>query len=234
VIRISISLLAVVTIFAGGGIEIVGAATPLPAWYGQANTTREGYEFTNASLTPAATLLENANGTPAAVVSLGSFADGWQDPANPVQLSGVAQNGAWDLGTAGAITVQCAVAANPPVAGTFYRIDFEVYVVAYKGITALPSLNTLGLAANDLTLTQTTVAVDPVFPGATWEGLKWTGYFDNVSTNTVSFAAQSPTNNTSIVDTYEVFTRATLVPEPSTILLFILPAAAWLLQRRRS
>jgi hypothetical protein len=216
------------------GFSSAIAATPLPAWYGDPDTTRQGYEFTSGSFSPLPEILENPHGTPVASVTLGGFSDGWQDPESEFDLTGVLEDGAWDLGTAGAITVMLKVAENPPEPGTFYRIQFQIYVVAYLGITALPGLDTLGLTAGDLTFSQTLVATDPLFPGATWQGLKWTGYFDNVTTNQIGFAIQAPTNNTSVVDTYEVFTQVTLVPEPSAVLMVFSSFLAWSLRRSRN
>ena len=219
-----------VVVLATGGVR---ASTPLPGWYGQPGTTRQGYWFDSSSLTPSANIMENPYQTPVASVSPGAFSDGWQDPMHTIDLSGVLLDGAWDLGIAGSITVVCQVAANPPAPGTHYRVDFEVYAVAYRGITALPSLDTLGLLANDLVLTQTLVAEDPEFPGASWQGRMWTGYFESLQTNTVSFAVKAPSNNTSVVDTYEVFTKVTLIPEPSLVMLSVVSALGWSLRRRR-
>lgn len=216
----------------------VRAATPLPSWYGQRDTTRQGYEFTSGSLTPLPNIAENPYQVSMATVVLGSFSDGWQEPGNlpwPAvnDLNGINNDGAWDIGVAGAITVQCKVAANPPPPGMFYRIDFQVYVVAYRGITALPNFDSQGLMAEDLALTQSTVGPDPFFPGATWEGRKWTGSFNNVSTNVVSFGITAPTINITVVDTMEVFTRATLVPEPSVCGLWMMAVSALIWRRRR-
>lgn len=233
-IRKPVCLFPAVAAFAASGLIVVRAATPLPAWYGEPNTTRQGYEFTSASLTPPANILENAYGTPMITVNLGGFSDGWQDPANPIELSGVVANGAWDLGTAGAVTVQCQVGATPPAQGAYFHIDFQVYVVAYRGITSLPSFESPGFTALNLSLAQTTVAQDPQFPGATWEGRTWAGSFDQVTTNTIMFAIRAPGNNTAVIDTYEVFTRATLIPEPSAIFMLTLPVIGWSLRRRRS
>ena len=229
----SICLLPVAAVLAGGGFNFVRAATPLPVWYGESNTTRQGYEFTTASLTPAATILGNTYGTPMTTIILGFGSDGWQNPAIPEQMSGVMANGAWDLGAAGSITVECQVAANPPPPGAYYHIDFEIYVVAYRDIMPLPTFDSLGLTPHDLTFTQTTVAQDPVYSSASWEGLMWTGSFDQVTTNNIGFAVRPPVNNTSIIDTLEVFTRVTLIPEPSSIVLVILPVVCWSLRRRR-
>jgi hypothetical protein len=196
-----------VAVLVVGMSEVATAATPFPAWDGEPNTTRQGYAFTSRSLTPAADILRNPYQTPVATVTLGALNDGWQDPQVPWANSGVLSDGAWDIGKAGTITVTCKVAATPPA--TVYRIDFLVYAVAYKGLTAMPSFECPGLPASALTLTQATVATDPKFPGATWEGLKWIGYFDNVTTNTVSFVIKSPSNNMSVIDTNEVFTKVT-------------------------
>ena len=216
------------------GFSAATAATPLPAWYGEPDTTRQGYEFTNGGVNPVPEILENPYGTPTSSVTLGGFATGWQNPASPTDLSGVAEDGAWDIGTAGTITVMLKVAEDPPETGTFYRIQFQVYAVAYLGITGLPGLDTMGLSAEDLTLSQSLVAVDPQFPGATWQGLKWTGTFDNVTTNQVAFAVKAPGNNISVVDTFEVFTQVTLVPEPSSVLMILASLFAWSLRRSRN
>jgi len=225
---------AVAAILAACGFSAAIAATPLPAWYGEPDTTRQGYEFTNGNLSPLAEVLENPYGTPVASVTLGEFSDGWQDPESEFDLTGVLEDGAWDLGKAGAITVMLKVAEDPPEPGTFYRVQFQVYVVAYLGITALPGLDTLGLTAGDLTFSQSFVANDPLFGGATWQGLQWTGYYDNVTTNQIGFAVKAPANNTSVVDTYEVFTQVTLVPEPSAALMVFASFLAWSLRRSRS
>lgn len=231
--RSSLHLLPAAAWFVAGGLHDAMAATPLPSWYGESNTTRQGYTFGNGSLTPAPDILENPYGSPVATVVLGTFSDGWQDPTAPYDLAGVNDDGAWDLGRAGTINVTCQIAPFAAAPGTTYRVDFEVYTVAYFGITALPSFDTLGLTANDLTLTQNTVATDPQFPGASWQGLKWTGYYESQTSSTISFMIKAPANNTSVVDTFEVFTRVTVIPEPSALLLAIAPAAAWVARRRR-
>ena len=116
-------------------------------------------------------------------------------------------DGAWDIGKSGSIAVSCKVATAAPA--NTYRIDFQIYAVAYKGVFVMPSLECPGLTPQNLMLIQTMVATDPKFPGATWEGLKWTGYFDNVTTDTVNFVIKSPVNGMSLIDTYEIFTKVT-------------------------
>lgn len=231
--RSSLHFLPAAACFVVGGLDDAMAATPLPSWYGDSNTTRQGYTFTSGSLSPTPEIHENPYGTPVATVVLGTFSDGWQDPLAPYDLAGVDDDGAWDLGKGGTINLTFQIAPFAAAPGTTYRVDFQVYTVAYYGITALPSLDTLGLSANDLTLTQNTVANDPLFPGATWQGLKWTGYFENQTSSTISFQIKAPANNTSVVDTFEVFTLVTVIPEPSAFLLILTPAAAWAARRRR-
>lgn len=211
------------------------AATPLPSWYPGPNTTRQGYNFTNANLTPTPDILDNNYGTPSANVNLGVFSSGWQDPASSFAISGVAPpDGAWDLGTAGSFTVVCNFAGTPLLPGETFSVDFLVYSVAYYGITALPNLDLapLGLSNSDVTYTQSLVAPDPNFPFANWQGQTWTGTSKNVTSNQLSFRIAAP-DNLSVIDTVEVFTRFTIVPEPSTWLMLGSAAAGLLCRRRR-
>lgn len=221
----SLSFLAIST--------VLTAATPLPLWYGQPNTTRQGYAFSSAALSPAASPLENPYGAVTSQVTLGNFSDGWQDPNDPIDLSGVDPDGTWDLGLSGNISVSVPAVSGPAASGYVYRIDFEVYAVGYRGITALPSFSTTGFTPVGLTMTQSTVAPDPLFPGASWDSRRWTGYFDTTSGSPVTFTVSAPANNTSVIDTLEVFTRFTLIPEPAVSLLFFGPAIGLLLRRHR-
>lgn len=216
-----------------GGVVVLSAATPLPPWYGQPNSTRQGYYFDTNSQSPAANVLENPHGTPGATIVLGNFSDGYQDPGNSIDLNGVNNDGAWDLGISGTITVQLNGAPAPPPPGSYYRFYFEVYVVSYQGITALPLFEAVGLTPVDPVRQQSLVAPDPLFPSATWEGITWTGYFDNVLTNDLTFRIKAPSNNTSVVDSLEVFTHYTLVPEPSATLFVLGATIGWASRRRR-
>lgn len=195
------------------------AATPLPVWNGQPGSTRQGYEFTSGDTTPDASPLINSFGSVSAVVTTGSFSDGWQDPGEPIDLSGANVDGAWDLGVAGTISASVPVIPSSPAPGFYYRVDFHVNVVAYRGITSLPSFTNSGFTAMGLTMTTGTVAVDPLFPGASWDYRSWTGYFDTVSPAAVQFGVAAPANNSSVVDSFEVFTRYTLIPEPGSCTL---------------
>ena len=202
-------LLALAMAFSAGGFNGVRAVTPLPVWYGEPRTTRTGYIFDNNSLSPLPNLSENPFGSPAATVTLGTVADGWQDPQIPWDNSGVLSDGAWDIGKTGVISVTVPFAPTVPPAGMYYDVAFLVRTVAYKGIMALPSFDSSVTPALDLVLSQATVAQDPMFSGATWEGLTWTGHVAHVSASNLSLAIKSPANNMSVVDTYEVFTQYT-------------------------
>ncbi len=57
-------------------------------------------------------------------------------------------------------------------------------------------------------------------PG-TWQELNWSGYVENVSTNSVGFKLTGAYDG-SIIDEMTVYTRYTVVPEPSSgVLVFI-------------
>ena len=229
----TVSKPAAVSLILAAASPLLVAATPLPGWYGQPGTTRQGFgEFNSASQTPAADVLENPFGTAAAQITLGSFADGWQDPGDPIDLSGVNADGAWDLGVSGRFSVSAPVVPAAPAPGQFYRVDFQVYAVGYSGITALPNFSITGVTPAGLNMTTAVVAADPMFPGASWNSRTWTGYFDTVSPGAFTFNIAAPASNTSVVDTVEVFTRLTLVPEPGTPALALL-AWGWLMRRRR-
>jgi len=223
-----------IALIAACSVGALSAATPLPSWDGDPGSTRQGYLFNTGSLAPTANFLANSYGVPSASITLGSFNTGWQDPLGQFTNPGADGDGAWDLGIAGFIDVQVPVAPAPADPGTHYRVDFQVWAVAYQGITALPAFSAVGLSAEDLASNQHLVAIDPEFPGASWQGITWTGYFDDVTTDHITFRIQAPSNNISVIDTYEVFTLTTLVPEPSASLLLIAAASLGLRSRRKS
>jgi hypothetical protein len=225
---------AILAALVGGGASLASAATPLPSWYGQPNSTRQGYTFNTSSLTPSVNLLENSYGTPIVTITLGGFNDGWQNPSNPIQLSGVASDGAWDLGTSGKISMQVPINSVPLAPGNFYLVDFQIYAVGYRNPTVLPGFDVTTYTPAGVTLSTGTVAVDTIFPGSSWDFRTWTGQLNGVSGNTVTFNLTSPANNTAVIDSYEVFTRFTLVPEPGGSVLLILPALGWISLRRRN
>lgn len=225
------SLRALLLIPLGTGCAM--AATPVPSWYGL-NSTHQAYFFNSGSFTPAANTLDNLYGTPVATVTLGSLADGWQNPAEEFDNPGLNGDGSWDLGISGSISLNMLAAPSAPAPGTFYRVYFEVHTVAYEGITPLPVFDTLGLTTYDLQQTVTTEGPDPLVSGAFWRRVKWTGYVDNITTNALAFALKPPATKTTQIDSFEVFTQYQVVPEPSASFLLVAPALAWTIRRRRA
>jgi autotransporter-associated beta strand protein len=188
----------------------------LPEWYGQPRSSHAGYLFSTAGTSPAANINENPFGSPVAVITLGDLADGWQQPADPIALSGVAYDGAWDLGNQGYISVTVPFAPSAPLAGMYYDVKYQVYAVAYHGITPLPVLDTPGMAVAGLTTQSGTVALDPWFPGAAWDFQQWNGSIEHLAATTLTFDLKVPPpvaplyrGTTSVVDTYEIFTQYT-------------------------
>jgi hypothetical protein len=125
-------------------------------------------------------------------------------------------------------------AADPAPAGSFYRTYFHVYSIAYQdsGFVELPSFEILGLTPTDLVETQTLV-LNKGF-GATYQGLLWTGYIDNLTSNALTFRLNAHPQSLTVADSFEIFTNYQLVPEPSTTLLLIAPALLWSIRRRRA
>lgn len=214
------------------------AATPLPTWVADPTTTRQGYEFNTGSLTPMANTLDNTNGVPMTTITLGVGSDGWQKPGNLPKpavnaTNGVTYDGAYDLGILGTIVSDIAFAPTAASPGTYYRVYFQLYTVDYEGITKVPDFFPNNLTVMDLAMTKVFVANDPRIGFATWQGLTWTGYFDNVTSNNLAFGIIAPNNNTSIIDTYEVFTRYEVIPETSTNLLALGSTLLLMAYRRR-
>lgn len=214
------------------------ASTPLPTWYGDAGTTREGFRFSTSSLPPSPEINENPFGTAVSQVILGDFAAGYQSPADEFATNGVDKDGAWDLGVAGSFSMACKIAASAPAPGETYRVDFLIYAVYYldSPIIVAPQLDTLGLTAQDLVVTSQQVGHDGFRP---YIGKTWTGYFDGVTSDGVGVAVRVPTVSsgpkpTTVLDTFEVFTRVTVVPEPAVPLLVGLTCLVWLPRRKRT
>lgn len=217
-----------------GGLLSATAATPVPAWYGGANSTYQAFLFSSDDLTPDANTLENPYGSPVSTVTLGEFTTGWQSPLVPNKQHGAIPDGAWDLGVAGGITVQMNAAQDPAPLGSFYRTYFQIYTVAYEasGFVELPTFEAVGLSAVDLVRTQSLVLNKP--PGASYQSILWTGYIDNMTDNSLTFRLNGSASTLSVIDSFEVFTQYQVIPEPSASFLLIAPALAWTIRRRRA
>ncbi len=207
-----------------------GAAT-VPDWYGGPSSTHQTFFFSNDDPTPVPDQLESAFGAATLTVNTGFAASGWQDPEGAFTSPGIDDDGAWDLGNQGFIEISLPVAALAAEPGTSYKIDFLVYVSGMVTPTALPALEAVGLTPQDLTDQTATGPSDGAL--SRWDNRTWTGYFDGVTDNTVTFRIQAPTNG-SVIDTFEVYTNVTVVPEPSIALLGLLAGVPVMLRRRRN
>lgn len=210
------------------------AATTIPTWVGDADTTGARWIFSTGSTTPTPEILPASYAVPQATITVSPLGAGWQDPGNPVDLSGSAQDGAWDLGKPGEIATDIQVAPTVPGPGFSYVIEFVVCAQAYFGATELPQFTTSETVLG-LTQTDEFVAADPLFPGFSWVARTWTGTFTGVETDTITFAIDSDaTTFGTVVDSFEVYTRVVaVVPEPSSALLASLGLLASILRRKR-
>ena len=206
-------------------------ASVVPSWAGEPGATHYTYNFSTSDSTPAPDIAQSAFGAPVLTVNTGIASSGWQNPAEEFTSPGVDGDGAWDLGNGGVISFSLPVAAAAASLGTTYRIDFVVYAVSFIVPNSLPTLSAVGLAPQDQVISNATVKDAP--PLSRWDSRTWTGYYQGVTSNSVTFNITAPTNG-STIDTFEVYTRLTVVPEPSSALLAMLAGAAGCLRRRRN
>lgn len=206
------------------------AASVVPSWAGEAGTTHHVYTFSSNTATPAADTAQSTFASPTLTVLPGGAATGWQDPNEEFTSPGVDSDGAWDLGNGGSISFSLPVAAAAAAVGTTYRIDFVIYMVGLVTPNVLPTLSAVNLAPQDLGIVDAQVQAPVAL--SRWDSRTWTGYYEGVTTRDITLNFTAPTNG-STVDTFEVYTRVTVVPEPSTSLLALAAGLAGCLRRRR-
>lgn len=208
---------AMFTALLAGLVPVATANPPPPEWAGEDDTTSQRYIFTTDNPMAMAEEFDNEYGNPALQVTVDSetapgFGSGWQDPDD----DGVTREdsgGAWELGPNGDITVSVPF-ADELSEGFSYDVDFFVNIVYATGFYGPPSP---GIESH--TPDSETVSVQPGFDTAgpvSWDLMVWEGTLTDVQTNTLSFVADSTGEFGSLVDTYEVYTDFTLVPEPAT------------------
>lgn len=220
------------------------AATPIPSWDGDPGATRAGYDFSTDSTTPAPVTLDNDYGTPSAEVVEGDFSDSWQNPVNPLDLHGVNDDGAWDIGQyqaddgfgnpAGYIDVSVPIALGVPPGGSSYSVEVVVYAVAYNafGLYLEPDLEIEGGTVSGLTTNNEFIANEEGL--GQWRGVTWTATVDDVLSDEVSFRFVSSTSGLAVIDEVEIFTRRVeTIPEPTSSLLILSTLAMALLGNRR-
>lgn len=207
----------------------MGAAV-VPIWANQPNSTHHLYHFSSASTTQTPDLLTSPFGTSSISIHPGTGSAGWQDPAGEFTSPGINDDGAWDLANSGYIDITLPIAAGAASPGTEYRIDFVIYVTGLAGIVSLPALDDLGLSEHDLVVQNSTGPTDGL---GRWDSRTWTGYYDGINSNSITLRIQAPPGG-SVIDTLEIYTNLTVVPEPSAALLTVAAGLAGCLRRRRN
>lgn len=211
------------------------AAVVLPSWHGAPNTTSQVFLFNTASTSPAPNASGNPYGTTSASVDVGFFGNGWENPADlPLSNPGHDGDGAWDVGAGsdGSITFQVPVAPGSPGPGLSYRLDIMIYAIAYRDLQQLPVASVVGLAPGDLVLTSSNI-LSTRLPAGTWRELTWQGVKENHGTGAITVALTPPSGAVSVIDRVEIYTRFTVVPEPSSFLLSLVAAVVFCSRRRR-
>jgi len=198
----------------GCAIAALAAATGAhaqPQWAGAANTTEQNFRFTTPHLQAGAEALRNPYGNPqAAVVVTAPFGTGWQDPTAAFSTSGVNEDGAWDLGPEGTITVTLPFAPTLTDPGLSYRLEFHVRLVAYEIPVALPVVTAPGLGLEGVSSSVVTVKQETL---GRYRAVTWTAAAAVAQGNAVSLLFTA-TSQGALIDEIEVHTRYTVVGVP--------------------
>jgi hypothetical protein len=215
--------------FFGGGIQAAAIVASLvlpftvwayepvtaPVWSGERGSVRHLYLFPNDGLTPSADASSNSFGVASAVVSLGQYSAGWQDPDPTLDVPescGELGSGAWDLGKSpvGSIRVTVPIGNGPPAAGfTGYDVDIQVNVVGYDVMVALPSLSAEGYTPSNQATEDSLAFLDPTL--GSWSNRTWTTRIYYVTEDHVTLIVTASSSG-SIIDTIEVYAHAEAVP----------------------
>ncbi|WP_367871458.1 hypothetical protein [Luteolibacter sp. Populi] len=116
--------------------------------------------------------------------------------------------------------------------GQTYRIDLMVYAVVFRAAQVVPALQVLGVGPGDIHLDNQGV-LSTLSGGGTWEYRTWSTTIQDATNSSISMTLAPPGTGVSVIDRVEIYTRYTVVPEPSVPLLVLLPGLAWCLRRRR-
>ena len=193
------------------------AYTPVtpPGWSNVTGCVRHLYLFPNDGLTPSADASSNSFGAASAVVSLGQYSAGWQDPDPMLDVPesyGELGSGAWDLGKSpvGSIRVTVPIGNGASAAGfTGYDVDIQVNVVGYDSLVGLPSLSAEGLTPSNPSTEDSLAFLDPTL--GVWSNRTWTASFHHVMEDHVTLIVTASSSG-SIIDTIEVYAHAEAVP----------------------
>lgn len=189
------------------------AAVFVPAWDGQPGTTSALFTFETSDKQAPPSVVRNPYGSVSMLVenetTLGA---GWMDPAEPFHLTRNG-TGAWDLGQNGLISIVVPVSEGG--AGSVHAIDLFMHVVWYQGPMGVPEYGVDGLSPSHENSVDSLLQADG--PGA-WYQTVWEAGFDNVTENELTLEIQAPWNG-AVVESIAIYTRSTVIPEPSSLLL---------------
>jgi hypothetical protein len=196
------------------------AYTPVtpPSWAGEPGRVRHVYLFPEDTATPSPDEGANTFGTPAAVVSLGPFAAGWQDPDPTLDVpesAGEPGSGAWDLGQGpgGSIRITVPIGNAASRAGfSAYRVKVKVNVVAYDVLVTLPSFSAENCWMTDKTKSDSLAFFDPKL--GLWNNRTWTATLHDVREDHITLIISADALSGSTIDAIEIYAKAEEVLEP--------------------
>ena len=169
------------------------------------------------------------------VIPEGAFGEGWQDPDG----DGLARDnngGTWDVGPEGSILVSVPI-GEITNGGSFpgFNVEFLVNVIGLQGdpFAALPVLSFPGQA--DVSESQVSEGiVEAAGIAGNWTYRSWSGgAVQGVQQETLNFLISSVPDPTSLIDSIEIYTNATVIPEPRVYALFFGLAVGFLVVARR-
>ncbi len=182
-----------------------------PDWAGDENTTHQVFRFTTPATTTGPETAANPYGDPVAVITVSEpVGVGWQDPNNPFALSGVSEDGAWDLGPGGSIALTIPYVPPELPATGVERLDIYARVVAYQNPMALPQVDVPGLELEEIE--ETIVLLQPDVIGRYME-IQWTARAADLVADSFTLLLQA-TSQGGLVDSVEIHTRFHPAAEP--------------------
>lgn len=194
-------------------LSVRAATIPTPIWIDDPKITFQSYTFTTDSDEPDPEIRENAFGFPEMSITNirtpGDVGIGYLDPDDPFQPT--RDGGAWDLGPQGFIVVNLPVAFPlPPLPGYFYEVDVFISIVYLSGLYSAPYVY--------LTPSTPVVTSDSFFfqEGQTqniWH-VRTAEATLEMTSNEVTILLDAAGPYGSLIDTIEIHTRYTLIPEP--------------------